>query len=515
MAGRPRRAPATLALCLAALLVLFALWWLVAVPRAGAAGVPGLDAPIPFALFPSGNPWNTAVDDLPVDPDSAAYLKSMGLTTGLHADFGTTWEDAPNGIPYICVPGTQKKVPVSFEYVGESDPGPYPIPSGAPIEGGAGSDGDRHVLVVDTDHRFLYELYDARRQPNGTWRAGSGAVFDLEGNASRPAGWTSADAAGLPILPGLVRYNEAVTAGAILHALRFTVARTQKAYLYPATHYASSSTDPDLPPMGLRVRLKAGYDISGFSPEVQVILQALKTYGMMVADNGSNWYVSGVPDPRWSDDHLSELSRVKGADFEVVDSRYLPRPAIVAQLGGAAASLREGQTFSRDGSFVDNGSGAAQWTATVDYGAGKGAQQLALAGDHSFSLGPCHYPVAGTYVVKATIMGQGGTAASATARCALVVRNVAPRVAALRRATARRGVAFRRRVVFTDPGADRWRTVVAWGDGSALSRRLVGTRHEFAAGHVFRRDGVFTVAVRVYDRHGGAGVSRFKVTVRG
>ena len=192
----------------------------------------------------------------------------------------------------MCVSGTQKKVPVSFDYADKSDPGPYPIPSDAPIEGGPSSDGDRHVLVLDVDHQVLYELYAAYPQSDGSWQAGSGAVFDLGSNALRPAGWTSADAAGLPILPGLVRYDEAVTDGVIDHALRFTVARTQKAYIYPATHYASDSTDPDLPPMGLRVRLKAGFDISGFSPEVQVILQALKTYGMMVADNGSDWYVS-------------------------------------------------------------------------------------------------------------------------------------------------------------------------------------------------------------------------------
>ena len=513
MAGRPRRALATLALCLAVLLSLFALWWLAAVPRAGAAGVPGLDAPIPFALFPSDNPWNTAVDTLPVDPNSAAYLKSMGLTTGLHADFGTTWEGVPNGIPYVTVPGDQKKVKVTFDYADESDPGPYPIPSDAPIEGGAGSDGDRHVLVVDTDNRMLYELYDAHPQSDGTWKAGSGAVFDLTSNALRPAGWTSADAAGLPILPGLVRYDETVTAGAILHALRFTVAHTQKAYLYPATHYASSSTDPDLPPMGLRVRLKAGYDISGFSPEVRVILQALKTYGMMVADNGSNWYVSGAPDPRWSDDDLHELGQVEGSDFEVVDSRYLRPDTIIVQAGGASASLREGQTFTRAGSFADNGSGATQWTATVDYGAGQGAQALILGDDHSFSLAH-RYVVAGTYVVKVTVTAQGGTGATAIARFALAVRDVAPRVAALRKTTVRRGVAFRRRIVFTDPGADKWRTVVAWGDGSARGSRSVGRNHAFLIRHVFRRDGVFTVAVRVYDRHGGSGVARFRVTVR-
>jgi len=279
----------------------------------------GPGSAIPFPLFPADNVWNTRVDTLPVDPNSGDYLATMGLSTGLHADFGTVWDGAPNGIPYVCVPGDQPRVPVSFDYDDESDPGPYPIPSNAPIEGGASSDGDRHVLMLDVDHKLLYELYAAYPQKDGSWKAGSGAVFDLQSNALRPDGWTSADAAGLPILPGLVRYDEAVTESVIDHALRFTVAHTQKAYIYPATHYASSSTNPDYPPMGLRVRLKANFDASGFSPEVQVILQAMKTYGMMVADNGSNWYVTGAPDPRWDNSKLnSELGSVKGSDFEVV-----------------------------------------------------------------------------------------------------------------------------------------------------------------------------------------------------
>ena len=509
VAARRLHAPAACALGLA--LVLLCLWWLGAAPRAGAADILGPNVSIPFPLFPTDNPWNARVDTLPLDPHSAAYLKSIGLDTGLHADFGTVWDGAPNGIPYVCVSGTQKKVPVSFDYADESDPGPYPIPADAPIEGGPSSDGDRHVLVLDVDHQVLYELYDAYPLAGGGWRAGSGAIFDLGSNALRPAGWTSADAAGLPILPGLVRYDEAVTAGVIDHALRFTVARTQKAYVYPATHYASDSTDPDLPPMGLRLRLKAGFDIAGFSPEVRVILQALKTYGMMVADNGSNWYVSGAPDPRWSDDDLHELSQVKGSDFEVVDSRYLQAGAIVVTAGGDAA-LREGQTFARKGSFVDEGSGATRWTATVDYGGGAGEQPLALAADHSFRLSH-RYAVAGVYVAKVTVQADGGT--SGTTRFELMVRNVAPRIARLARAAARRGVAFRRRVVFTDPGADTWRALIVWGDGSARSRRPIGAAHRFMIGHVFRRDGVFTVTVRVLDRHGGSGTARFRVTVRG
>jgi hypothetical protein len=269
-------------------------------------------------VFPPDNPWNQDVSDLPVHPHSGAYLASIGLDTGLHPDFGTVWEGAPIGIPFAVVRGDQTRVPVSFYYADESDPGPYPIPLNVPIEGGADSDGDRHVLVIDLDERKLYELFDARPRGDGGWSAGSGAVFDLTRNDLRPAGWTSADAAGLPIFPGLVRYDEVVERGEIAHALRFTVRRTQRAYIAPARHYASSATDPDLPPMGLRVRLKADFDATSFPRNVQVILRALQRFGMFVADNGSDWYITGAPDPRWNDEELRELGRVRGRDFEVV-----------------------------------------------------------------------------------------------------------------------------------------------------------------------------------------------------
>jgi hypothetical protein len=267
--------------------------------------------------FPADNPWNQDISSAPVDPNSAALIASIGTGTGLHPDFGTVWNGAPIGIPYVVVSGTQTRVPVSFDYAAESDPGPYPIPSNPPIEGGANSTGDRHVLVVDRDNWKLYELYAAQRSGSG-WHAGSGAVFDLSSNQLRPAGWTSADAAGLPIFPGLVRYDEVVEQHAIRHALRFTVSRTRRAYVSPARHFASSLTDPNLPPMGMRVRLKASFNTSSFPANVQVILTAMKTYGMFVADNGSNWYVSGAPDSRWNDEELSSLNRVKGSDFEVV-----------------------------------------------------------------------------------------------------------------------------------------------------------------------------------------------------
>jgi hypothetical protein len=270
-------------------------------------------------IFPADDAWNKDVLKDEVDPNSEKLIASIGLAKPLHPDFGTVYNGAPSGIPYVIVAGNQPKVSVRFEYKGESDPGPYPVPPDALIEGGPKSDGDRHVLILDRDNWKLYELFSAYLQADGTWKAGSGAIFDLtKSSIQRPKGWTSADAAGLPIFPGLVRYDEAVGQKAIKHALRFTIVKSRHAYVHPATHYASSKTDPNLPPMGMRVRLKAGYDASKFSPTNQVLLQALKTYGMIVADNGGDWFVSGAPDPRWDDDDLHKLTAVKGSDFEVV-----------------------------------------------------------------------------------------------------------------------------------------------------------------------------------------------------
>jgi hypothetical protein len=271
--------------------------------------------------FPADNPWNTVITSAPVDPNSATLIASCGLRN-LHPDFGTTYDGAPNGIPYVVVHAGQPKVPVTFDYSDESDPGPYPIPPNAPIEGGSNSDGDRHVLVVDWDAWKLYELYDAHPIDGGaSWHAGSGAVFDLSSNGLRPAGWTSADAAGLPIFPGLVRYDEIMEQHAIEHALRFTCPRTRKAYLSPARHYASSDTSSMLPPMGMRVRLKADFDTTSFPPPVRVILRSMMRYGMLLADNGSGWFVSGAPDPRWNDEELAALSRVPSSAFDVVVPR--------------------------------------------------------------------------------------------------------------------------------------------------------------------------------------------------
>ncbi|HEY7023318.1 MAG TPA: hypothetical protein VH349_19515 [Ktedonobacterales bacterium] len=273
-------------------------------------------------VFPSDNVWNADISALPVDARSASYIASIGGGGHLHPDFGSgLYDGGPIGIPYVVAPSSQTAVPVSFNYADESDPGPYPIPSNAPIEGGAQSDGDRHVLVVQSGTCKLYEMFASYPQGSG-WRAGSGAVWNLRSNALRPRGWTSADAAGLPILPGLVRYDE-VAAGAINHAIRFTVSRTQRAFIWPARHLASSVTDLSAPPMGLRLRLRANVDISRFSPANRIILTALKRYGMIVADNGSNWFLSGAPDDRWSNDDLHALGAIPGSDFEVVNTSML------------------------------------------------------------------------------------------------------------------------------------------------------------------------------------------------
>lgn len=277
------------------------------------------------AVFPADNIWNRRIDDLPVDANSTAYVNEIGASAGLHPDFGAgLWDGGPIGIPYEIVPAGQPMVPINFIWYGdESDPGPYPVPPDAAIEGGPDSSGDRHVLVVDQGSCTLYELYAATPRADGGWDAGCGAVFDLRSNALRPDTWTSADAAGLPLLPGLVRYDE-VASGAIRHALRFTVPRTRRAYVWPARHYASTSTIASRPPMGQRFRLKRSFDISGFSPANRVILQALKDYGMILADNGSAWYLSGAPDERWDNDDLHDLQvGVHGSDFEAVDESSL------------------------------------------------------------------------------------------------------------------------------------------------------------------------------------------------
>jgi len=299
---------------------------LAVVVAGGAAAAAGVSFPKVGGcqVFPASSVWNQRVDRLPVAKGSATLVRAIGLDSPVHADFGSGLYDGSRiGIPFVVVSErrTAKSRP-TFEYADESDRGPYPIPASVPIEGAPHpDDGDRHALIVDRDTCTLYELYALHRSGGG-WAAGSGAIWSLSSNRLRPAGWTSADAAGLPILPGLARYDE-VEAGAISHALRFTAPRTRRAYIYPARHFASDSTDPALPPMGLRVRLKASFDTRGFPPQTRVVLEALKRYGMILADNGSSWFISGAPDARWSNDDLHSLSRVTGADFEVVDTSRL------------------------------------------------------------------------------------------------------------------------------------------------------------------------------------------------
>jgi hypothetical protein len=287
----------------------------VSVAVAGAASLPGAPG---CPVFPASNPWNQRVDRLPAAKNSAAIVTAVGADENVHADFGSgLWQGRPIGIPVTMVSGSQTKTRVTFDYADESDRGPYPIPANVRIEGGS----DRHALIVDRDRCRLYELYALERH-GGRWHAGSGAIWNLRSNRLRPSGWTSADAAGLPILPGLARYDE-VARGRIDHALRFTVERSRRAYIYPARHFASEETDPSLPPMGLRFRLKASYPIAGFPRQARVLLTALKRYGMIVADNGSSWYVTGAPDTRWSNDDLHTLHRVPGSAFEVVDTSSL------------------------------------------------------------------------------------------------------------------------------------------------------------------------------------------------
>ena len=285
-------------------------------PPAPTAAPTAVPPPAPTGacpVFPSSNVWNRDISGLPVAGNSQTLIGSIGLGASLHPDFSATGY----GIPINVVGPSTPRVSVTFGYASESDPGPYPIPANPAIEGGS----DRHMLLWDTSACYLYELYAAARG-GGAWSAGSGAIWNLRSNALRPDGWTSADAAGLPILPGLVRYSE-VGAGAILHALRFTAPSTRTAHIYPARHDAGSSSSASLPPMGLRVRLKASVDTSSFGPQSRVILAALKRYGMILADNGSPWFVTGAPDGHWNDDELHALHQLTGADFEVVDTSTL------------------------------------------------------------------------------------------------------------------------------------------------------------------------------------------------
>ena len=285
-------------------------------------------APVPGAtgcpIFPADNVWNTDISNLPVDPHSGQWLASMdAASTNLHPDFGPSYgaQSVPYGIPFTVVDSSHPKVNLTFQYADESDPGPYPFGSDTPIEGGQDSTGDRHAIMVDRSTCTLYELYDARYSASGS-TAGSGATWNLGSDALRPAGWTSADAAGLPILPGLLRPDE-VASGSVTHAIRFTAARTDQSYVWPARHQAGAASDPSLPPMGARFRLRSDYDISGYSAAAQVVLRAMQHYGLILADNGSNWYFQGSADNSWDVSLIDELKRVPASEFEAVDESSL------------------------------------------------------------------------------------------------------------------------------------------------------------------------------------------------
>ncbi len=359
------------------------------------------------SVFPANNIWNTPVDQLSVSPSSSAWVTTIGPTKPVHADFGSgLYQGAPIGIPYITVPGTQQKYPVAFTYADESDPGPYAIPLTAPIEGGAQSTGDRHTLSVDTDNCILYELYAAYPQA-ASWSAGSGAIFNLLSNALRPSGWTSTDAAGLPVFPGLLRYDE-IAAGEIRHAIRFTVPQTQKAFVWPARHYASSLTGAQYPPMGARFRLRASFDISGYSAANQVILRALKKYGMMLADNGSAWYISGAPDSRWDNDDLHKLGQVLGSDFEAVDVSGLmidPNSGQAAQsttvsvvVSPATASVQTNTTKQFTATVTNATTQTVNWSVNSAPG---GNSTVGLVNTTGLYTAPAVPPAGGTVTVQA------------------------------------------------------------------------------------------------------------------
>jgi hypothetical protein len=359
------------------------------------------------SILPANNIWNTPVDTLPLLSNSAAMVNTIGANTGFHHDFGSgTWDGGPIGIPFVLVQGTQTKYPATFLYSSESDRSPYAIPLNAPIEGGSNATGDRHAIAIDTGNCILYELYRAFPQSNA-WTADSGAIFDLKSNALRPATWTSADAAGLPIMPGLVTYEE-VASGEIRHAIRFTAPRTRREFVWPARHYASSLTGTQYPRMGERFRLKADFNIAPFPAEVQVILRAMKKYGIILADNGSAWYISGKPDPRWNNDNLRTLRQLLGSNFEAVDATVLridpnsgaalQNVVVTVTTTPSSAYVRIGrqQTFA---ATVTGAAGSVSWSVDGIAGGDAVVGTIDASGQY---LAPSVVPATPTVTVRAT-----------------------------------------------------------------------------------------------------------------
>ncbi len=368
-------------------------------------------------VLPADNIWNTPVDTLPVLANSATMVSTIGASRGFHADFGAgMWDGGPIGIPFVTVPGTQAKYPASFLYDDESDPGPYAVPLNAPIEGGPNASGDRHAIAIDTGNCRLYELYRAF-PGSGSWTADSGAIYDLRSNALRPLTWTSADAAGLPIVPGLVTWDEVQT-GEIRHAIRFTAPQTRREFVWPARHYASSLTGTQYPRMGERFRLKASFNIAPYPADVQVILRAMKKYGIILADNGSAWFISGKPDPRWNDDNLRSLSQLLGTNFEAVDATVLRISAdsgaarqngSTVTLSPSSASVRVGhlQDFS---ATVTGAAGGVRWSVNGVLGGDGSVGTIDTAGRY---LAPASVPSPGTVTVRATSVAVPTAAGSA------------------------------------------------------------------------------------------------------
>ena len=369
-------------------------------------------------VLPANNIWNTPVDTLPVLSNSSSMVTTIGAARGFHADFGAgQWDGGPIGIPFVTVPGTQTKYPATFSYADESDAGPYAVPLNAPIEGGSNATGDRHAIALDTDNCVLYELYYAFPQAS-SWDAASGAIFDLRSNALRPSSWTSADAAGLPILPGLVTYDEVVS-GEIKHAIRFTAPQTRREFVWPARHYASSLTGTQYPRMGERFRLKASFNIAPYPPEIQVILRAMKKYGIMLADNGSAWYISGKPDPRWNDDNLHTLGQLLGSNFEAVDATVLridPNSGAAIQNGvsvtvnPASASVRTGRTQTFTATVV----GAANTVTWSVNGIAGGDGVVGVINANGQYSAPPTVPNPSTVSVRATSTASPGASGAST-----------------------------------------------------------------------------------------------------
>ena len=371
-------------------------------------------------VLPANNIWNTRIDHLPVASNSATLVNTIGTGKYVHADFGSgTWNGGPIGIPFVTVPGTQQKYPATFLYWDESDPGPYAVPLNAPIEGGPNATGDRHAIAIDTTNCILYELYAAYPQAS-SWRGDSGAIYNLRSNALRPNTWTSADAAGLPIVPGLVTYEE-VASGEIKHAIRFTVPQSRRAYVWPARHYASSLTGTQYPRMGERFRLKASFDISGFPADVRVILTAMKKYGIILADNGSAWYISGKPDERWNNSNLRRLHEVFGSAFEAVDATPLmvdPNSGEAKQSGvnvvvaPASPTIYAGQNQQFTATVTGAANTAVSWS--VDGVAG-GSAARGFIDASGLYMAPTSLPSPAQVVITATTVATPAVSASTTA----------------------------------------------------------------------------------------------------